>query len=95
MITVQLYQMQISLIQNGDGTGDVCDSTPLPDADGDGVPDADDNCPTTPNADQLDSDGDGTGDVCDTDVDNDGIPDADDNCPTVSNPGRPMQMVMA
>jgi hypothetical protein len=44
------------------------------DSDGDGVCDADDNCPLTPNPDQADSDGDGIGDACDTlvcDVDND------------------------
>ena len=35
------------------------------DADGDGVPDAQDNCPTVANADQKDSDGDGVGDACD------------------------------
>ena len=35
------------------------------DTDGDGVFDATDNCPDTPNADQLDSDGDGVGDACD------------------------------
>ena len=35
------------------------------DADGDGVPDASDNCPNTPNPDQADSDGDGVGDACD------------------------------
>lgn len=34
------------------------------DTDGDGVPDACDNCPNTPNADQMDSNGDGVGDAC-------------------------------
>jgi hypothetical protein len=34
------------------------------DRDGDGVPDATDNCPDTPNADQADSNGDGIGDAC-------------------------------
>jgi hypothetical protein len=37
----------------------------LLDADSDGVPDATDNCISTPNADQVDADGDGVGDVCD------------------------------
>ncbi|HUW81762.1 MAG TPA: thrombospondin type 3 repeat-containing protein [Phycisphaerae bacterium] len=37
----------------------------LADADGDGVFDADDNCPAAANADQADADGDGVGDVCD------------------------------
>ena len=36
-----------------------------PDADGDGVPDAQDNCPAAANADQRDGDGDGLGDACD------------------------------
>ena len=35
-----------------------------PDQDGDGVPDADDNCPTTSNPGQEDADADGTGDAC-------------------------------
>ena len=62
--------------------------TTPPDADGDGIPDADDNCPDASNADQADADGDGVGDVCDTDGDNDGVADDTDNCPTVSNPDQ-------
>jgi len=34
------------------------------DRDGDGIADATDNCPNTPNADQVDSDNDGRGDTC-------------------------------
>ena len=34
------------------------------DADTDGIPNADDNCPETPNQDQADGDGDGYGDAC-------------------------------
>jgi hypothetical protein len=55
------------------------------DSDNDGIPDAEDNCPLTPNSDQLDTDGDGSGDACDPDDDNDGIPDAEDNCPLTPN----------
>ncbi|MFP4601235.1 MAG: endonuclease I family protein, partial [Persicimonas sp.] len=41
------------------------------DADGDGVPDGEDNCPTVSNPDQIDTDGDGLGDACDPDAGND------------------------
>ena len=43
-----------------------------PDADGDGVVDAVDNCPATPNSNQLNTDGDTRGDAC-------------DNCPLIAN----------
>jgi uncharacterized protein (TIGR03790 family) len=42
------------------------------DQDGDGVPDARDNCRDIPNADQRDTDSDGFGNLCDADVDGDG-----------------------
>lgn len=61
---------------------------PLPDSDGDGVPDANDNCVSTPNPDQLDTDGDGAGNACDADDDNDGVADGVDNCPLVPNPNQ-------
>ncbi len=60
-----------------------------PDGDGDGVPDASDNCPNTPNPGQADGDGDGIGDDCDnclttpnfaqSDSDSDGAGDACDD----------------
>ncbi len=64
---------------------------PPPDADGDGIPDATDNCPTVPNPQQLDKDGDLLGNACDNcwqvanptqaDEDGDGVGDACDSCP--------------
>lgn len=49
--------------------------TPVVDADNDGMPDEQDNCPTAANANQQDSDGDKIGDACDPDNDNDGLSD--------------------
>ena len=63
-----------------DNIGDVCDATPgcggcgqpacelqgQCDADGDGIVDADDNCPNVYNPQQLDANSNATGDCCDT-----------------------------
>ena len=64
--------------------GDACDDGF--DRDLDGIPDKNDNCPDSDNADQLDADNDGVGDDCDPDADNDGIPNIEDNCPLIANP---------
>jgi len=75
-----------------DGVGDVCD-----DLDGDGVPDAGDNCPALADLDQNNADGDTRGDPCDNcpqaanngqgDQDGDGIGDVCDRCPLLANIG--------
>ncbi len=65
-----------------------CTKAPV-DADGDGIDDAQDNCPVTANADQADDDHDGIGNVCEAngapDADRDGRPDTADNCVNVWN----------
>ncbi|MEM7246104.1 MAG: thrombospondin type 3 repeat-containing protein [Acidobacteriota bacterium] len=68
----------------------------IDDADGDGLPDEEDNCPDEVNADQADLDADGVGDACDNcpltenamqdDADEDGAGDACDSCPFVADP---------
>ena len=57
------------------------------DDDNDGIPDINDNCPLSINANQADRDRDGIGDLCD-DSDNDGVSDAIDNCPSTYNPNQ-------
>ncbi|MDG1938162.1 MAG: thrombospondin type 3 repeat-containing protein, partial [Pseudomonadales bacterium] len=55
------------------------------DSDNDSINDDLDNCPNTPNNDQLNLDGDAFGDACDNDIDGDGVLDVNDNCPSVAN----------
>ena len=55
------------------------------DLDGDSVVDALDNCPSTSNVAQTDTDTDSLGDACDTDDDNDSVPDVIDAFPLDSN----------
>src|SRR5688572_26852748 len=68
-----------------DPSGDEAVLDTAVDTDGDGVIDADDNCPADSNANQSDTDGDDEGDACDPDDDGDGDDDAVDNCPTTPN----------
>jgi len=74
------------------------DCAPPSDGDGDGVPDLEDNCPSSANPGQQDADGDNVGDACDpcTDTDDDGYGNPEyadnvcpvDNCPAVTNPDQ-------
>jgi hypothetical protein len=68
------------------------DTAGAPDTDGDGIPDAADDCPGVFDPAQRDTDGDGVGDACDTepppDRDGDGVPDPVDLCPDVADPDQ-------
>jgi hypothetical protein len=78
---VETYVMEIPPPVMGLELVLVCDH----DADDDGVPDDQDNCPDDANADQIDQDLDGLGDVCDDDLDGDGVDNDIDNCPDLEN----------
>jgi len=65
----------VSITVRGQAVGDFVEGdcgpftatfTVLADTDGDGVPNASDNCPSVANQDQRDADADGQGDVCDS-----------------------------
>ena len=70
----------------GNGNGECDPQNPADDCDGDTIPNGQDNCPETANADQGDLDEDGIGDACDTDIDGDGILNVDENEGCIRNP---------
>ena len=84
--TSTIYDLKGNRIQTQDSNNTF--TLVEPDADGDGIINSIDNCPTTANADQADTDADGVGDVCDNapnipnpdqkDTDKDGIADVED-----------------
>lgn len=67
------------------------ESGPCPDTDNDGVCDAQDKCPNTPDGMKVDGAG------CPLDADGDGVPDSVDECPTIPGPptnnGCPLPVV--
>ena len=79
---------------DNDGNGLTDGLEPTCDADGDGVNDSQDNCPSIPNGpaqagipgvgNQTDADGDGAGDACDGNDDNDELTDLVDSCPRLA-----------
>jgi len=84
----QSYCLVIIDVQNNGANIPDCEPE-APDADEDGIPDGEDNCPYVPNPEQEDEDEDGIGDACediDNDSDDDGVPDDEDNCPHDPNP---------
>ena len=66
-VEAKTYPLQITATATGQTILplDISLKVVLNDLDGDGIKNAEDNCPNTANADQKDFDGDGLGDVCD------------------------------
>ena len=83
--------LHIDYDADDDGVGDDCD----PDADNDGIPNLEDNCPLIANPEQMDDDHDGTGDACFRNYDGDGVPDEFDTCPRnakIDTTGEPISV---
>jgi hypothetical protein len=72
--TFKQFKVKAPTVQATCVTTTTTTTTTIPDADGDGIPDAVDNCPAIPNPTQADIDNDGHGDDCDP-------------CPSFPNPG--------
>ncbi|MGY6649049.1 thrombospondin type 3 repeat-containing protein [Wenyingzhuangia sp. IMCC45574] len=79
------YQNENNQWVQGDINLDLASCEIFDDTDGDKIPDDEDNCVNTPNADQADADNDDIGDACDDDADNDGVTDDVDNCINTPN----------
>lgn len=84
IVDVNGLVMNVKFLRENGAVADyfTLDKTPVgPDADSDGIPDANDNCPAVANSNQNDTDADTVGDACDEDDDNDGVPDTSDAFP--------------
>ena len=72
---VAIFALVVAGVSHADEDGQILAIALVGDADGDGVPDAEDNCVNVPNQDQADFDLDAVGDVC-------------DNCSEAINPAQ-------